>query len=106
MRYAYRPEAEADILGQYQYYLENATWATARRFLLAVEESVELITQMPVIGSSKTTRNRSLRGLRCWPVKDFAAMLIFYRTESDVVRIIRILHGRRNVAKILAQEKL
>jgi len=49
-------------------------------------------------------RNPALKGLRVWLVKGFEAFLIFYAVRADTVRVIRILHGKRDIYRILKKE--
>jgi plasmid stabilization system protein ParE len=46
--------------------------------------------------------NREL--LRSWPVAGFEAIRIYYALEADAMHIIRILHGNRDVRRILENE--
>jgi toxin ParE1/3/4 len=48
-------------------------------------------------------RNPALVGLRTWSIDGFDAMKIYYLVEEDELRIVRILHGRRDVERILGQ---
>jgi hypothetical protein len=52
---------------------------------------------MPRSGSWKPQPGTG--GLRLWPVKDFEEFLIFYVVDGDTVRVIRILHGKRDLAR-------
>ncbi len=70
----------------------------------AVEKTVQQLSLMPEIGAPRETRNPALKGLRVCPVKDFEDFLIFYLANGDNVRIIRILHGRRDLDGILKKE--
>jgi ParE-like toxin of type II ParDE toxin-antitoxin system len=40
----------------------------------------------------------NLRSTLVWPY------VIFYRVEGDIVQIIRILHGKRNLLRIMRKE--
>jgi plasmid stabilization system protein ParE len=59
---------------------------------------------MPEIRAPRETRNPALKGLRVCPVKDFEDFLIFDLANGDAVRIIRILHGKRDLIRILTKE--
>jgi hypothetical protein len=58
----------------------------------------------PNIGALRELRSRTLTGLRVWPVKDFDELLIFYVADVTNVKVIRILHGRRDLDRILKTE--
>jgi toxin ParE1/3/4 len=86
------------------YLVEQGAPEVAFRFLDAVEAPVGQLLRMPGIGSPNELKNPSLKGLRAWPVKDFDEILIFYVVEKEAVKVIRILHGKRDIARILKRE--
>jgi toxin ParE1/3/4 len=45
--------------------------------------------------------NAALANLRSWPVTGFEVIRFYYLVENDTVRVIRILHGKRDVRKVL-----
>jgi plasmid stabilization system protein ParE len=51
-------------------------------------------------------RNPQLRDLRFWPVAGFETIGVYYVVDSDAIRVIRILHGKRDVRRILERERL
>lgn len=77
---------------------------TAFRFLKAVEESVGQLLRMPNVGAPKVLRNRALGGLRAWPVEGFEDMRIYYLLQGETVKVVRILHGKRDINRILEGE--
>jgi toxin ParE1/3/4 len=77
----------------------------ATRFLDAVDESIEAICKRPHIGAPKPLKNPILSGLRSWAVKGFEDVLIFYVVRPDALRVVRVLHGRRDIQRILEREK-
>jgi plasmid stabilization system protein ParE len=58
------------------------------------------------MGALREIGNPALKGLRLWPVKDFDELLIFYVVAGDTVRVIRILHGKRDIDRILKKESV
>jgi toxin ParE1/3/4 len=97
-----RPRAQDDILRQFRWYLvEPDAPDAAFRFVEAVEAPV---VRAPNMGAPRKLRSPALKGLRIWPVKDFNDFLIFYVVAGDTVRVIRILHGKRDVDRILKKE--
>jgi plasmid stabilization system protein ParE len=48
--------------------------------------------------------NPRLKGLRSWPVSGFEAHRIYYVETPDAIRVIRILHGMRDLPPILEDE--
>lgn len=97
------PRAEADIIRQFRYYLvEQAAPAVASRFGEAEIASIEQLRPNPRIG---TLDRGSISGLRWWPVKGFEAIRIDYFEAPGSVRAVRILHGKRDVRRILKGEQ-
>jgi len=96
------PRAQSDIIHQFRYYLvEEDAAAAAFRFRDAVQESIQQLKPHPRLG---TLFRGSISGLRSWPVKGFDAIRIYYLEDPGRLRVVRILHGRRNVRRILRQE--
>jgi toxin ParE1/3/4 len=100
-----RPNAKADILRQFRYYLLEDALDAAIRFLDAVDESIDALCKMPEIGAPKQFKNPILAGLRSWAVKGFEDILIFHIVQPDALRVVRVLHGKRDLKKILEREK-
>ncbi len=105
MNHVIRPTAKDDILRQYRYYLLEDAFDAADRFLDAVDGSIENLCRMPEMGAPKQFRNPVLAGLRSWPAKDFEDIRIYYVIQDDVLRVVRVLHGKRDIKKILEREK-
>lgn len=104
MRIEILPRAGDDILRQFRYYLvDQDAPAAAFRFREAVIESIDQLKPHPRIGAP--FQGSSIAGLRSWPVKGFEAIRIYYQEFPGDLRVVRILHGRRNVRKLLKQEK-
>ncbi len=100
-----RSRARDDIIRQLRWFLvEQDAPDAAFRFVDAVEESVRQLSLMPDAGAPREIRNPALQGLRIWPVKEFEEFLIFYVARADTVRVVRILHGKRDVDRILKKE--
>jgi toxin ParE1/3/4 len=100
-----RPRARDDITRQFRWYLvQQDAPDAAFRFVDAVEESVEQLLRTPNMGAPRELRNPALQGLRVWPVKEFDEFLIFYVVQADTLRVIRVLHGKRDIDRILKKE--
>jgi toxin ParE1/3/4 len=104
VKYVIRPNAKDDILRQFRYYLLEDAPEAATRFLDAVDESIEAICRMPEIGAPKQFKNPVLAGLRSWAVKGFEDILIFYVVQPDALRVVRVLHGKRDLKKLLERK--
>lgn len=101
MKYVIRPDAKDDIIRQFRYYLLADALEAATRFLDAVDESIGQLCRMPESGAPKNLKNPLLAGLRSWPVKGFEQVRIYYVVQEEILRVIRVLHGRRDVQTIL-----
>ncbi len=105
MKFAIRPLAREDILRQYEYYLlEVESELVAVRFLTAVQSAIAQVCRQPGTGSPKALRNLKLAGLRSWPVRGFPNMRVYYLLSNDVLRVVRVLHGKRDIELILEEE--
>ncbi len=88
-------QAVRDIEEAFVYIAENDL-DTAVYFLVAIEESIELIAKNPFIGSLREFQNANLKNLRMWHVKDYENYLIFYSVEETTIKIIRFLNSKRD----------
>ena len=100
-----RTAAREDILRQYSYYLieKNAAHA-AERFIEAVQSAIEMLCRTPEAGAPRLLVNPMLEGLRSWPVRGFPAMRIYYLHAGKELRIVRVLHGKRDINPLLEEE--
>lgn len=100
-----RPAARKDILRQYRYYLlEEEAEEVAARFLEAAQETIRKLCEYPRMGSPRAFSNPALDGLRSWPVQGFPAIRIYYLIAGKALRIVRVLHGKRDISSLLEEE--
>ncbi|MGO9463795.1 MAG: type II toxin-antitoxin system RelE/ParE family toxin [Isosphaeraceae bacterium] len=95
------PRAERDLIIYYAYLGDQRSLETADRFLDAVDTTLALIAESPGIGVPHQTSNPRLAGLRSLPVSKFKRYLLFYQTFDDRIELVRVLHGARDVGRIL-----
>jgi len=79
-----RPAASRDIEECFVYIAEQNLDAGVA-FLVAVEESFELLSSFPLLGADLDLANEQLRGMRIWRVKGFEKYLMFYLVHDDAV---------------------
>ena len=103
-RYELRPHAEEDLYEQFDYYEQESGTDLALRFLGAVNRGIDFLITYPEAGAPRDFGNSRLAGLRCWPVPDFDEIRIYYLFDGTTLQIIRILHGKRNLTRILKKE--
>jgi len=101
----YRQTASDDIVRQFRYYLVTAEAPEiALRFREAVRRTIQSLVQNAHVGPRYSSSNPRIQNLRSWPVAGFEAIRIYYALEADAMHIIRILHGKRDVRRILGNE--
>jgi toxin ParE1/3/4 len=76
----------------------------AARFLNAVQSTIGQVCRQPGIGASKVLRNLKLAGLRSSPVKGFSSIRVYYLVSEKTLRVVRVLHGKRDIDPILEVE--
>lgn len=98
-----RHDAELDAFGYFQYIREHNPEA-ARRFLEAIDATVEKLALQPLKGRLRNFRGRDLKSIRSWRVDGFENYLIFYRFTRMRLEILRIKHGAMDFPQALRQE--
>jgi toxin ParE1/3/4 len=102
----YRQTATDDVIRQFRYYLVDENLPdVAVRFRDAVRSTVESLRQHPLVGPRYHSNNPKLQSLRSWPVAGFEAIRIYYLPDNDAIRVIRVLHGKRDLKRILERER-
>ncbi len=103
----FRTAAREDILRQFRYYMvEKQVPQVAQHFLDAVESAVETLRRTPGIGAPKQFANPLLTGLRSWPVPGFPSVRIYYICAANELLVVRLLHGKRDIATLLEGETM
>jgi toxin ParE1/3/4 len=75
-------------------YIAQDSPATAKRYLGIIEEKCQTLAEYPGLG----VQREEYLGLHKFPVGDY---LIFYRPTENGIEIIRVLHGARDIERIL-----
>jgi toxin ParE1/3/4 len=97
--------AHDDILRQYRYYLvEKDAARIAQQFLAAVQSAVETLSRTPEMGTPKHLENPLLAGLRSWPIPRFPSIRLYYIYAGNTLRIVRVLHGKRDIYPLLGED--
>ena len=96
-----RPRPDRDLDELALYIAENNLEA-GKRFYDAVEKALQRISQMPQVGHRYSSERSSGEDeLRVWPVSGFESILVFYRVRKDVIDVVRVLHGARDIRRLL-----
>jgi toxin ParE1/3/4 len=98
-----RHAAELDAFGYFQYIHENNPDA-ARRFLEAIDGTVENLALQPLKGRLRKFRGKDLKHIRSWRVDGFENYLIFYRFAEMRLEILRIKHGAMDFPRALQRD--
>jgi toxin ParE1/3/4 len=96
-------EARFDVI-DIAYYIAEDSLDAADRFVEAVDAAYRRLADLPGIGATREYSNAKLKGMRMWPVPGFPMHLIFYRAADAELRIIRVLHGARDIASIFKSD--
>ena len=94
----FRPRAVEDLHAAIDYYLQEAAHVAAR-FEAAINEAVSLIARAPGVGSPSLADLLDIEGLRFVPLENFP-YAIFYRDFGSEIRVLRLLHRRRDLANL------
>jgi toxin ParE1/3/4 len=93
----FSPAALREVKRRWRRLRKDASDAVADRFLLAVQESAELLQQFPGTGTLCGRRTPHRPELRRFPVTlPFGNWLIIYTVSPDGIQILRVLHGAQN----------
>lgn len=68
----------------------------AERFLSAIYDAEDRLAEFPMLGRAREDLGPSIRS---WTVEPY---LIFYAVEADVVVVLRILHGARDINELFS----
>lgn len=104
MKVAIRTAAREDILRQYQYYLDEVNETVAEKFLKSIESAIAQVCRHPGIGVPKLLSSSKLTGLRSWPGRGFPEIHVYYLISEEMLRIVRVLHGKRDIDPLLEAE--
>lgn len=98
----YSPLFIQDFEDAYAWYGDASAGGVGDRFLDAVDVTVKLLATEPGVGRKVKARSAKLENLRCFRVTHpFDSYLIFYRCVEDEVFVDRVLHGARDLPKVL-----
>jgi toxin ParE1/3/4 len=98
-----KPRVKIDLL-QHFVYIGERNYDAAERFLRAAREAIHDIARMPTAGGLKHFRHPELSGIRSWPIDGFKNYVIFYRETKDGIEVLRVLHGARDIERVLQED--
>ena len=89
-----RPQAETD-LDEIWWYIAQNNPKNADNFLDFILEQCLFLAQSPYSGKK---RDELLQDLRSFPVRNY---LIFYFPLENGIEIVRVMHGSRDIDKVV-----
>jgi len=95
-----QPAAERDLIEQFLFLGESSGEPTARRFLTAAYATFDQLAEMPRMGFRRTFRKPRLSNTRLWRVNGFEKHLILYRPVKQGIRVLRVIHGARDIERL------
>jgi toxin ParE1/3/4 len=94
----------ADIRRQFDWYLANAGWEIADRYLDAVEATCRLLGQHPNLGPRGGFTDPRLREWRFFLVfRPFNKHILFYELVGGDLTLRRAMHGQRDLPRRLLE---
>jgi toxin ParE1/3/4 len=94
----------ADVERQFEWYVTNAGWAVADRYLGAVEATCRLLGQHPQLGPLGGFTHPFLRAWRFFVVfRPFNRHVLFYELTGDDLVMRRAMHGNRDLPRRLLE---
>ena len=101
-RIAFSDMAVADVLEQSDWYRAQADMKLAQRWEKAVTSTLLRIAKVPHAGAPSRFKADELRGTRWLPVAGFPMHLVFYRFREDQIRVLRVVHGARDLEALFS----
>ncbi len=96
--YSLTPLAKADIFNIWSYIAGDSCDA-ADRVEEAIFEACESATRSPLGGHSRP--DLTSRNLRFWTLSRYPNYSIVYRPETSPLQIVAVMHGKRNLQRVL-----
>jgi plasmid stabilization system protein ParE len=72
----------------------------ADRFFTAAQDAFDVLKRHPGIGR---LRSFKVSGVRSWLVPEFEKYVIFYLPRKTEVQILAVLHGARDLPRVIAE---
>jgi plasmid stabilization system protein ParE len=95
------------VVEQADYYRQVADGSLASRWEAAVDEAIRSLSNWPERGATCSFRSAVLADLRWIGIPDFPRHMIFYRyiSAEQIILIVHVLHGARNLETLLDQDQ-
>ena len=97
-RVVWSPEAEQDLFAIWEYVAETIGRATADRLLCEIHATSEALGAWPELGTARDDVREGLRARRT------GHHVAFYRVGREGAEIVRVLHERRDIENLFADD--
>jgi len=94
--------AKADIFAIWSYIADDSQDA-ADRVEQAIYNACAFVAEAPTRGHSRP--DLTARSLRFWTLSRYPNYVIVYRPEKAPLEIVAVIHGKRNIQRILKQRQ-
>ena len=98
--YALTPRATADIFDIWSYIADHNEDA-ADRVEQSIYDACAFVAESPLQGHSRL--DLTTRSLRFWTLTRYPNYTVVYRPETVPLQVVAVLHGKRNIRRILKQ---
>ena len=98
-RYIVSAEAKQDLADIKSYLTEEGGARVASQVLKQLKAAMEFLSNTPGAGHSREDLTEA--PLKFWPVFSY---LIVYRPAPRPIGIVRVVHGSREISKLLSQD--
>ncbi len=100
--YALTPLAKADIFEIWSYIADESE-ETANRVEQAIYDASAFVAEAPMRGHSRS--DLTSRSLRFWTLTRYPNYTVVYRPETSPLQVVAVLHGKRNIRRILKRSQ-
>ena len=97
-RLRWSPESESDLLTIWHWGASHFSPEIADRHVRDIHRAALSLVVTPLIGRARNDLRAGVRELVIYPT------VLFYRVRSDVVEVIRVVDGRRDLAALFDVE--
>lgn len=101
-RLLFSDAAMADILEQADWYSAQSGQRLVLRWEKAVTRAVSSVFRHPATGTSCSLHSVELADVRRTSILGFPKHLLFYRFDDEEIIILRIVHGARDLERLLS----
>lgn len=93
--------AVSDIQEQADWYEQCSDYALSRRWENEITAALIRIEKNPRSCAKCGFSADELQGIRRMPIAGFPRHLIFYRAEKEKIKVLRVVHGARDLESLL-----